>query len=102
MDDTTIDIMRMCAFRYALGRSSYVTGAVSRELIRVCMDMGSIERSKYIEEVLDTPPSRMGQQMDAIGWVDMIKHMDVDYQYTGSIACKYDEVYTYHDKETIR
>jgi hypothetical protein len=44
-------IILFCAFRYALGRRTYVSGVVSERLISLNDSLSQIEKDKYISEI---------------------------------------------------
>jgi len=44
-------IVMFCAFRYALGRQTYVVGSVCEELQRHYDELGEDERVKYVKEI---------------------------------------------------
>lgn len=58
-----------CAFRYALGRSSYVTSAVSNVIIE-CWDAIPSERKMMIVAEINKAikEDRIGMEMDKINW----------------------------------
>lgn len=45
------EIVMFCAFRYALGRRTYVVGAIVAELQRRYNDFHETERAKYVKEI---------------------------------------------------
>ena len=44
-------IILFCAFRYALGRRTYVSGVVSERLISLNESLSQNEKDKYIREI---------------------------------------------------
>jgi len=63
------DIVLVCAFRYALGRRSYITGWISDEIIR-CWDELSIKFQMIIQKEIEEAikDEYAGEHIDVLSW----------------------------------
>ena len=50
-EDVNDEILLFCAFRYALGRHSYVVGTIVKHIKNSWPDLHPINRSKYKKEI---------------------------------------------------
>ena len=50
-EDVNDEILLFCAFRYALGRRSYVVGTIVKHIKNSWPDLHPINRSKYKKEI---------------------------------------------------
>lgn len=72
-------IILICAFRYALGRQTYVTGCVQEEIKRKWAVMAKCDRSlikRDINEAMQRPLGLWNPQIDAVGWLAILELED--------------------------
>lgn len=63
------DIVIGCAFRYALGRMTYVVDSVATEIERQVTEISTKTLARLVREIDEVnPDSGLGMQMDAERW----------------------------------
>jgi hypothetical protein len=64
------EITLFCAFRYALGRKTYVVGAVCEELQRHYNELKEHDKAKYVQEIQEYQDEWgvAGDEFDNIWW----------------------------------
>jgi len=68
------DILLFCAMRYALGRRSYVTSAVTAWIIRSAPLMTPVRRAWYVNEIQPIiDAGHAGENMDVQAWKNVLK-----------------------------
>jgi hypothetical protein len=73
------DIILFCAFRYALGRRTYVVGTVINAIISEWDHMPDVTRQKFISEIKDAiSKDQAGDKWDAEDWTRILK-LDLNY-----------------------
>jgi hypothetical protein len=60
--DVDDEIMLFCAFRYALGRKTYVVSTVANRMISKFNEIDPINRKKYVEEI------DVAEKNNDLGW----------------------------------
>jgi hypothetical protein len=69
VNDTDQDILLYCAFRYALGRRTYVPSVIEKIIIDNWKDMPPITREKYKKEIREAINRNCaGDIYDVEGW----------------------------------
>lgn len=64
------DITIVCAFRYALGRQTYVVSSVANEIKRLAQKISIKSRHLIIREIKEAiDGNKAGMQMDADEWI---------------------------------
>ena len=59
-----------CAFRYALGRMTYVVSVVSEEIIKHWKELPESDKAKYYEEIEEARMNNhLGMEMDKEQWL---------------------------------
>ena len=77
VNDTDQDILLFCAFRYALGRRTYVPSVIERIIIDNWKDMPSVTREKFKREIREALDShRAGDIYDEAGWARILELKD--------------------------
>jgi hypothetical protein len=77
------EILMFCAFRYALGRMTYVVSTVVDALRAAAKNMHKITKEKYIQEILDyyRKSGNIGMRMDTEEWLHLACMLDEDNSY---------------------
>lgn len=76
MNDEDIDLALFCAFRYALGQMSYITGDVSDLLIRYATKLHIATRNKIREEILEAiKNNQAGMPIDVFEWGKVLEKL---------------------------
>lgn len=69
------DIVLFCAFRYALGRMTYVVGSVCDKLISEYHNLSESTRCQYAREIEEAErEDRLGMEVDKTDWLK-VKHL---------------------------
>lgn len=73
------EIVLSCAFRYALGRMTYVVSSVADEIERYIPVLSITQLSLYSTEISDALlENRIGMDMDADRWVKLRNACDAE------------------------
>ncbi len=73
MSDDDFDILAFCAFRYALGRSTYVTSAVAEIIVENKERIYPTTKKLMIKEINEAiEESRAGMRMDVREWQQVV------------------------------
>ena len=73
MSDMNQDILLFCAFRYALGRRTYVPSVIEKIMKDNWDDMPSVTRYKYKKEIREAiEKNRAGDDRDVKGWESIL------------------------------
>jgi hypothetical protein len=76
-EDIDQDILLFCAFRYALGRRTYVPSVIERIIIDNWENMPSVTREKYKREIREAiAANRAGDECDSIAWSRLLNLED--------------------------
>jgi hypothetical protein len=68
--DLDDNIILFCAFRYALGRRTYVVSTVIRRLIDQYLNIHPVDREKYVEEIDKADKENdLGSSYDREDWM---------------------------------
>jgi len=68
--DLDDEILLFCAFRYALGRRTYVVGTIVRKLIKEFENIHPINREKYVKEIDEAiSKDHIGSDYDKEDWL---------------------------------
>lgn len=68
--DLDDEILLFCAFRYALGRQTYVVGTVVNRLIREYLNIDPINQQKYVKEIDEADvKNQIGSSYDREDWM---------------------------------
>lgn len=72
------DIILFCAFRYALGRMTYVVGTVVEALVKAAPIMHDSDKEMYVSEIIEYYNSRgsIGMDMDTNAWKKLACFLD--------------------------
>jgi hypothetical protein len=74
LDALDEDILLFCAFRYALGRRSYVVGTIAMIIRDNWNDLSSAQRDQYVKEIREAiDKNRAGDKMDVEEWNKIIQ-----------------------------
>lgn len=76
------DIILFCAFRYAIGRSTYVVDVVVDEILKRWENLSQSDKELYAHELLEhiRKFGRIGMECDAKSWkkiLDRAVHDDI-------------------------
>ena len=72
-NDIDQDILLFCAFRYALGRRTYVPSVIEKIIIGNWENMPPITREKFKNEIREALDShRAGDTYDEDGWMRIL------------------------------
>ncbi len=72
-DETEKNILLFCAFRYALGRSTYVVGSIVNLLLRNWKTIPDSQKEMYKQEIgVAITQDRAGMQMDIDEWTRIL------------------------------
>ena len=73
-------IILFCAFRYALGRSTYVVGYVVQAIHAFWPHMSESDKSLYVQEILEYEQTygRIGMDMDKKEWYTIVDRYNSD------------------------
>lgn len=87
------EITMFCAFRYALGRSTYVVPSVCQELQRLYFEFTEDRRAKYVKEIQEYQDmwAGEGREWNKVKWLfdsNREKTIEVNYHNTN----RWDEV----------
>jgi len=80
LDDT---ILLFCAFRYALGRMTYVVDSVATSIRRAAAYLDVIEKNKYVQEIIEHYErfGDIGMNMDTDVWLKLACFLDEGNSY---------------------
>lgn len=68
--------LAICAFRYALGRRTYITSAVSDLIIKHGGDLSHFTRDLMIKEIKEALyQDRAGMDCDKENWIKLLNHL---------------------------
>lgn len=72
------EIVLFCAFRYALGRMTYVVGSVADSIKKASKIMSDSDKSKYVKEIIEyyTSHGEIGMNMDTEVWLKLACYLD--------------------------
>lgn len=73
--DGDADIILVCAFRYALGRRTYVVDCVANEILRKWKYLRDSDKSLFVKEILEHKNvyGNLGMECDAKSWERIIE-----------------------------
>lgn len=68
-------IVLFCAFRYALGRATYVVSNVAGEIHRNWDEMSHGQRQNFVKEILEYKKKhgKIGHQIDEEEWMSIVE-----------------------------
>ena len=77
------DILLFCAFRYALGRMTYVVSHVANIIQSNSEHMEDIEKEKYVKEILEyfNNQGKIGMSFDTEVWLKLACFLDNSNSY---------------------
>lgn len=73
-DDTDYAVILLCAFRYALGRRTYVVDTVVKEIHNAWVDLGEGDKELIVREILDYKArfGTIGDSFDEDAWMSIV------------------------------
>lgn len=79
----------MCAFRYALGRATYVVGIVVNELHSNWNDLRDSDRDLIVREILEHKNKfgKIGHEMDEREWLTLVERYNKENKF-GTVESK--------------
>lgn len=79
------EILLFCAFRYAIGRRTYVVSSVAESIAKVAPIMHDIEKEKYVKEIIEYYNSNngeIGMLFDTELWTNLACFLDPANKFT--------------------
>ena len=73
------EIILFCAFRYALGRHTYVVGEVVEYLIKNSQSLSNEEKQQYVKEIKGYLLKNSGMEMDNQYWRRILHLFDESF-----------------------
>jgi hypothetical protein len=70
----------VCAFRYALGRRTYVVGCIVREIHRVWNSLSEGDRELIVREILEYRErfGNLGHECDERDWMSVVDRLKAE------------------------
>lgn len=74
MSNSIDPVILFCAFRYALGRRTYVVSAVCQQIHRCWETLCDTERELFVKEILEYQNrfGNLGHECDAREWLSIV------------------------------
>lgn len=79
------EVLLFCAFRYALGRMTYVVSSVAEAIAKAAPILHDIEKSKYVKEIIEhynSNDGRIGMSFDTEVWTNLACFLDPANKFT--------------------
>ena len=79
------EILLFCAFRYAIGRMTYVVSSVVESITKAAPIMHDIEKEKYVKEIIEyynSNDGNIGMSIDTELWLNLACFLDPENVFT--------------------